>query len=152
MSLDLQELFKPPLNPSTPMQWIEVGNQRAADAIAIQSKRKNSVGAFYLAGYAIECSLKAYLLARRRPLPTREMINISSKTTTARGSRYLTLEDLERQVAAGLLTVLEEQRDRDGSLKKVKVESTRYVESDTSLINRVIGPRGRGQAEYPRTQ
>ena len=72
------------------------------------------------------------------PVRTREMINISSKTTTARGSRYLTLADLERQVAAGLLTVLEEQRDRDGSLKKVKVESTRYVESDTSLINRVL--------------
>ena len=73
------------------------------------------------------------------PVRTREIINISSKTTTARGSRYLTLADLEKQVAAGLLTVLEEQRDRDGSLKKVKVESTRYVESDTSLINRVLG-------------
>jgi len=72
------------------------------------------------------------------PVRTREMINISSKTTTARGSRYLTLADLDRQVAAGLLTVLEEQRDHDGSLKKVKVESTRYVESDTSLINRVL--------------
>ena len=73
------------------------------------------------------------------PVRTREMINIGTKTTTARGSRYVTLEDLERQVSAGLLAVLEEQRDRDGSLKKVKVESTRYVESDTSLINRVLG-------------
>ena len=73
------------------------------------------------------------------PVRTRETINIGTKTTTARGSRYLTLEDYERQVAAGLLTVLEEQRDRDGTLKKVKVESTRYVESDTSLLNRVLG-------------
>jgi type III restriction enzyme len=73
------------------------------------------------------------------PVRTRESINIGPKKTKARGSRYLTPEDLERQVAAGLLTVLEEQRDRDGSLKKVKVESTRYVESDTSLINRVLG-------------
>jgi len=44
---------------------------------------------------------------------TRETINIGTKTTTARGSRYLTLKDYERQVAAGLLTILEEQRDRD---------------------------------------
>ncbi len=73
------------------------------------------------------------------PLRTRETINIGAKTTTARGSRYLTLKDFERQVAAGLLTVLEEQKERDGSLKKVKVESVRYVESDTSLINRVLG-------------
>jgi type III restriction enzyme len=73
------------------------------------------------------------------PVRTRETINIGAKTTTARGSRYLTLKDYERQVAAGLLTVLEEQRDRDGTLKKVKVESTRYVESDTSLLNRVLG-------------
>src|SRR6516225_1158179 len=73
------------------------------------------------------------------PVRTRETINIGTKTTTARGSRYLTLKDYERQVAAGLLTVLEEQRDRQGTLKKVQVESVRHVESDTSLINRVLG-------------
>jgi type III restriction enzyme len=70
---------------------------------------------------------------------TRETITISSKTTTARGTRYLTLEDFERQVAAGLLTVLEEDREKDGTLKKVTVESRRYVESDTALVNRVLG-------------
>jgi type III restriction enzyme len=73
------------------------------------------------------------------PVRTRETINIGPKTTTARGSRYLTLKDFERQVAAGLLTVLDEEKERDGSLKRVKVESVRYVESDTSLINRVLG-------------
>src|SRR5208337_4952430 len=73
------------------------------------------------------------------PVRTRETINIGPKTTTARGSRYLTLKDFERQVAAGLLTVLSEEKERDGSLKRVKVESVRYVESDTSLINRVLG-------------
>ena len=31
-----------------------------------------------------------------------------------------------------MLTVLEEERDKDGNLKKVKVESVRYVESDTA--------------------
>jgi type III restriction enzyme len=67
-----------------------------------------------------------------------ETIQIGAKTTTARGSLYLTLDDYQRQVAAGLLRVIEEERDRDGTLKKVKVESTRYVESDTSLLNRVL--------------
>jgi HEPN domain len=57
------------MNPTTPTQWMEVGNQRAADAIAIHSMREHSVGSFYLVGYAIECSLKAYLLARGTPVP-----------------------------------------------------------------------------------
>ena len=69
----------------------------------------------------------------------KETINIGPKTTTARGSRYLSLKDYERQVAAGMLKVLEEEREKDGSLKKVKVESVRYVESDTALIGRVLG-------------
>jgi type III restriction enzyme len=73
------------------------------------------------------------------PVRTRETVHIGAKTTTARGSRYLTQEDFDRQVGAGLLTVLEEERDRQGSLKKVRVESVRYVESDTSLVNRVLG-------------
>jgi type III restriction enzyme len=73
------------------------------------------------------------------PVRTRETINIGPKTMTARGGRYLTLEDYQRQAAAGLLTVVDEERDRDGNLKKVKVESTRYEESDTSLVNRVLG-------------
>ena len=73
------------------------------------------------------------------PLRTRETIKIGAKTTTARGSRYLTLEDYERQVAAGLLKVLEEERDRGGNLKEVRVESARYVESDTALVNRILG-------------
>src|SRR5260370_14495262 len=38
-----------------------------------------------------------------------------------------------------MLTVLEEEREKGGNLKRVKVESARYVESDTALINRVIG-------------
>jgi type III restriction enzyme len=73
------------------------------------------------------------------PVRTKETITIGSKTTTARGTRYLTLKDYERQITAGLLKVLEEERDKDGSLKKVRVESVRYVESDTALLNRVLG-------------
>jgi len=73
------------------------------------------------------------------PVRTKETITIGSKTTTARGTRYLTLKDYEQQVTAGMLTVLDEEREKDGSLKKVKVESVRYVESDTALLNRILG-------------
>jgi len=70
---------------------------------------------------------------------TTETITISSKTTTARGTRYLTPEVYEQQLAAGLLQVLSEDHDKAGNLTKVKVESVRYVESDTAFVNRVLG-------------
>jgi type III restriction enzyme len=73
------------------------------------------------------------------PVKTRETIIIGAKTTTARGSRYLTLRDYEKQVLAGLLTVVDEERDGQGNLKKALVESVRYFESDTALVNRVLG-------------
>ncbi len=69
----------------------------------------------------------------------RETIRIGPKTTTHRGSRYITLADLNTQVAAGILRVIEEVRDSDGSLRDVKVESVRYIESDTALLNRILG-------------
>jgi type III restriction enzyme len=72
-------------------------------------------------------------------LRTKETITIGQKSTTARGTRYLTLEDLERQVAVGMVAILGEDRDKEGNLKKVTVESVRYVESDTSLVNRILG-------------
>ena len=64
-------------------------------------------------------------------LRIRATISISAKTTTARGTRYLTETDFHRQVAAGMITVIEEKRDDEGNLVKVHVESVRYVESDT---------------------
>jgi type III restriction enzyme len=73
------------------------------------------------------------------PLRVRETISIGPKTTTARGKRYLSPEEFERQLAAGLLTVIEEHRDKQGHLKKVSVESVKYLESDTALVNRVLG-------------
>ena len=73
------------------------------------------------------------------PVRTLETITIGPKTTTARNRRYLTQEELDRQLAAGLLTILEEDRDRQGNLRKVRVEALRYVESDTALVNRIIG-------------
>lgn len=72
---------------------------------------------------------------------TTEVINIAEKTTTARGRRYLTEEEYQRQVAAGLLRPVPgtEELDPQGKLKRVKVEATRYVESDAAWIKRVIG-------------
>ncbi|MBI4389851.1 MAG: DEAD/DEAH box helicase family protein [Nitrospinae bacterium] len=70
---------------------------------------------------------------------TRETITIGDRTATARGKRYLTKEDLERQAAAGILAIREEIRDRAGNLIKVQVDSVKYVESDAAMINRVLG-------------
>lgn len=72
-------------------------------------------------------------------LRTRETIHIGPKTTTARGTRYLTQEDYDRQRAAGILTPLKEEHDAKGNLVKVQVESVRHVESDTALVNRLLG-------------
>ena len=61
------------------------------------------------------------------PVRVRETINIAGKTTTARNKRYLSLKDYQKQVAAGMLNVVGEENDPEGNLKKVTVESTRYV-------------------------
>jgi type III restriction enzyme len=73
------------------------------------------------------------------PVRSIETITIGSKTTTARGSRYLSQADFDRQVLAELLTVKKEIRDKEGNLMKVEVETERYVESDASVVNHVLG-------------
>ncbi len=73
------------------------------------------------------------------PVRVEETITIGAKTTSARGKRYLTPDELERQVAAGLVKVLGEDKDKQGNLKRVRIESYKYVESDTAVVNRVIG-------------
>ena len=81
----------------------------------------------------------AKVLRAGRELRTRETIRIGRKTATLRGKRYLTLDALELHKAAGLITIIEEKRDRQGNLESVLVESVRYVESDAKLIERVLG-------------
>ena len=83
--------------------------------------------------------VSAKVLKAGVPLRTRETITIGPKTTTARGSRYLTQDDLDRQIAAGMVTVASEERDKQGNLKKVTVYEVRYIESDTALVKRVLG-------------
>ena len=55
--------------PNIADDWIIVAKERAADAEAILLSRKDSVGPVYMVGYAIECSLKAYLRSRNTPFP-----------------------------------------------------------------------------------
>jgi type III restriction enzyme len=74
------------------------------------------------------------------PVRTTETISIGKKSTTARGTRYLTMTALEALMAAGELAILAGSEEyEDGQLKKVKVQSVRYVESDTALLTRVLG-------------
>jgi hypothetical protein len=57
--------------PNLPDEWIAVANQRASDAKTIFEGRPTSpVGAVYMAGYAIECSLKALLRASNQRFAT----------------------------------------------------------------------------------
>ncbi len=74
-----------------------------------------------------------------------ELITISSKTTTARGRRYLTADEFARQVSAGMIDVRDEDRDKDGNLVRAFVSRERYVESDTALVNRVLDGEARGR-------
>ena len=74
---------------------------------------------------------------------TRETIVIAAKRTSARGNRYYTLEAYEAARAAGQIKVVSEERDKSGALTKAEVEATRYVESDSALVARVLGRAGR---------
>ena len=80
-----------------------------------------------------------FLALSGMPIRVEETITIGARTTTARGKRYLTPDELQRQVAAGLIKVLSGDKDREGNLKRVWIESYKYVESDTAVVNRVIG-------------
>ncbi len=74
-----------------------------------------------------------------KPVRARETIHIAARTTTGRGKRYMTVEAFTARVAAGEMEVLEEVRDAEGNLSQVIVVTTRYLESDTALIRRVLG-------------
>ena len=92
-----------------------------------QASQTGGVSARVVQGRRRECG-------RARPSPS------APKTTTARGRRYLTRRSFDRQVAAGLL-----DRARGGARRaratsrRCEVESVRYVESDTALVNRMLG-------------
>lgn len=69
----------------------------------------------------------------------RERITIRDKTTTARGSKYFTIADYERLVAAGEMVPVSENRDDEGRLVDALVDRTYWLESDAALVARVLG-------------
>lgn len=71
---------------------------------------------------------------------TQETLIVGEKTTTARGSRYVTRAALDAMTAAGELELIEiVERDAEGAPKKVRVRSVRWQESDSALVKRVLG-------------
>jgi type III restriction enzyme len=94
-------------------------------------------------GQAGGVSARVLKAGRREVVP--EIVHIGAKTTTARGKRYLTKEEYDRQVSAGLLEVIDEEVERDGTLKYARVYRERYVESDTALVNRILDREARGK-------
>ncbi|WLT40619.1 hypothetical protein NON20_25640 (plasmid) [Synechocystis sp. B12] len=78
---------------------------------------------------------------------TTELIKIGKKNDTMRGTRYLTPETLEQQIRLGQIKVLEEKKDKQGNVTEVRVEATRYLESEAAWIRRIldkeVGNKGR---------
>jgi type III restriction enzyme len=68
-----------------------------------------------------------------------EIIHIGEKNTIARGKRYMTLTEYEKQIAAQIFFVKSEVRNEDSTLKSAAVYFRRYVESDSALVERVLG-------------
>jgi type III restriction enzyme len=68
---------------------------------------------------------------------TTETFVVARKTTSFRGTKYMTPEVLEARLAKGELRLIDDKTDKNGR-RTVKVEGTAYVESDTALVNRVL--------------
>ena len=72
-------------------------------------------------------------------IQTTETIRIGERNDTKRGTRWLTRPTLFQQIANGLIEVVEGDPDKDAALK---IRSVRYLESDTSLVKRVLHGAG----------
>ena len=80
----------------------------------------------------------ARVVKRGRELRERRTVRIADKATTARGNRYMTLEAYRKAQVLGLLEVVSEARDEHGTPVQAEVIETRYVESDTKWLRRVL--------------
>ena len=77
---------------------------------------------------------------RRRRCGRRETITIGGKTTTARGTRYLTQTTLDAAGRRGhARRARGGPRRRRATSRRSRASRSRYVESDTALVNRVLG-------------
>jgi hypothetical protein len=86
------------MGPTTPQDWLAVARMRGADADVLCVHCPDSIGSVYLAGYVIECSLKALLQKKGIPY-------------SKRGSEGHNLKSLWRQ--SGLR--LSDLKDHNGS-------------------------------------
>jgi type III restriction enzyme len=77
-----------------------------------------------------------------KPETRTEWIVIGGKVTTARGSRYFTPTAYAAARAKGEIEVVREEFDDSGDVRKALVRSTRYVESDGALVDRVLKEAG----------
>ncbi|MDZ7753845.1 MAG: hypothetical protein U5S82_19920 [Gammaproteobacteria bacterium] len=57
------------MDPKSVDEWMAVAKERLEDARAVNQGVPNSVGAAYLAGYGVECGLKAYLDFQETAIP-----------------------------------------------------------------------------------
>jgi type III restriction enzyme len=73
---------------------------------------------------------------RGKPETFRATIKIAEKTTSGRGGRYLTEQALDLAITQGTMRIVEDHRPAKA---EVAVEETRYVESDTKWVQRVLG-------------
>lgn len=69
---------------------------------------------------------------------TVERFVVGAKTTSYRGTKYMTSDILDARVAKGELEVLEDKTDEKTGRRTVTVRGTAYVESDAALVNRVL--------------
>lgn len=71
MNLILETSTFKHMQPQTADDWENIARARAADADALAKAVPTSVSSVYMAGYAVECSLKAFLSSAKRPYPSR---------------------------------------------------------------------------------
>jgi type III restriction enzyme len=78
---------------------------------------------------------------RGKAVDVKSRIIIGKKTTTARGKRYVTLASFTAATADGAMRVIpgSEKYAANGSLAEVEVTEQKYIESDTALLQRVLG-------------
>jgi type III restriction enzyme len=78
---------------------------------------------------------------RGKPEQVKAKILIGKKTTTARGKRYVTLAAFTAATADGVMRAIpgSEKYADNGSLAEVEVYEQKYIESDTALLQRILG-------------
>lgn len=74
-----------------------------------------------------------------KPKRIEETIYLGPKTTTARGKRYMTFDELRRQVEGKQISVIAEETDAAANVIRVRTERYEYLESDAKIVERVLG-------------